>query len=727
MIEFLLRVVAETWSILTEASVFLLFGLALAGVLGVLIPTRTLMRFFGTGRVKSVLWGATLGAPLPLCSCGVLPTALALRKRGATKGATVSFLVATPETGVDSISLSYALLDPIMTVFRPVSAWMTAVSAGLATNFFGESRRSRDAAAGAAPSDHGEAGCTDCAHDHGHDHGHDLIGAAEEAGQGPRPRLASRETVRGVYRFAFRGLLDETSYWLTLGFILSGVLAASLPDAFFEDHLGTGLLSMLVMLLVAVPVYTCAAAATPVAAAFVLKGLNPGAALVYLLAGPATYIGSLMVLTKFLGPRVVAIYLATIVVMALAAGLAVNWVYYAWALDPQSTFGAATAIVPEPLKIAGAVILIGLLLTSMRRTHLPREWIWLGERLAGLSGIALTGARLKGAAIAALLALYLGSGLFVVRPGEVGVVQRFGAITAGPLEPGLHYRLPWPMEGHRIIEQDLVRRAELGFRSGTSGSLSERARARDQLTVAGPGNPVPQRIRADGLLFQRQAVGEEALLLTGDVNLVDLRFTVQYRVEAPLDFAYNVAEPDELVRSLTLAAVRGAVGTSGVDEVYTSARREIELEVAAAVQRLLDRYRAGIEVVSVRLLHVHAPDEVHDAFRDVASAREDKLRTINRAHMFAVEKINLAEGEAAAMIEAAEAFREEKILRAQGDAAAFTLKVEAYRDAPELTRFRLQLETVEEVLPGISKLVRPGADEVGEFDLWLMNPFAERR
>jgi HflK protein len=725
MIEFLLRVVAETWSILTEASVFLLFGLALAGVLGVLIPTRTLMRFFGTGRVKSVLWGATLGAPLPLCSCGVLPTALALRKRGATKGATVSFLVATPETGVDSISLSYALLDPIMTVFRPVSAMATAVTAGLATNFFGESRRSREAGASAAPSDPVEAGCSDCAHDHGHEHGHDLIGAAEEAA--PRPRLASRDTVRGVYRFAFRGLLDETSYWLTLGFILSGVLAASLPDAFFEDHLGTGLLSMLVMLLVAVPVYTCASAATPVAAAFVLKGLNPGAALVYLLAGPATYIGSLMVLTKFLGPRVVAIYLGTIVVMALAAGLAVNWVYYAWALDPQSTFGAATAIIPEPIKIAGAVVLIGLLLTSMRRTHLPREWVWLGDRLADRSGVLITGPRLKGAAAAAALALYLGSGLFVVRPGEIGVVQRFGAILAGPLEPGLHYRLPWPIERHRIIEQDLVRRAELGFRSGTGGSLSERARARDRLTVAGPGNPVPQRIRAEGVLFQRQAVGEEGLLLTGDVNLVDLRFTVQYRVKVPLDYAYNVAEPDELVRNLTLAAVRSAVGTSGVDEVYTTARREIEIRVADAVQRLLDGYRAGIEVVSVRLLHVHAPDEVHDAFRDVASAREDKLRTINRAHMFAVEKINLAEGEAAAMIEAAEAFREEKILRAQGDAAAFTLKVEAYRRAPDLTRFRLQLETIEEVLPGVSKLVRPGADEVGDFDLWLMNPFGDRR
>src|SRR5689334_10085584 len=132
---FLVHVAWETWGILKEASVFLLFGFVLAGVLAVLVPPRLLSKLFGTGRIKSVLWGSAIGAPLPLCSCGVLPTALALRRQGATPGATVSFLVATPETGVDSISLSYALMDPIMTVSRPVAAVATAVTAGIATNF----------------------------------------------------------------------------------------------------------------------------------------------------------------------------------------------------------------------------------------------------------------------------------------------------------------------------------------------------------------------------------------------------------------------------------------------------------------------------------------------------------------------------------------------------------------------------------------------------------------
>src|SRR5918996_5687403 len=130
MVDFLVLVLQEIWYILKEASIFLLFGFALAGVLAVIVPARTLMRFFGTGKVRSVLWASAIGIPLPLCSCGVLPTALGLRREGATKGATVSFLISTPETGVDSISLTYALMDPIITIFRPVAAVATAITAG---------------------------------------------------------------------------------------------------------------------------------------------------------------------------------------------------------------------------------------------------------------------------------------------------------------------------------------------------------------------------------------------------------------------------------------------------------------------------------------------------------------------------------------------------------------------------------------------------------------------
>src|ERR1700716_526886 len=136
MISFLFGVLRQTWEILEEASVFLLFGFLLAGMLGILVPGRLLTRLVGTGKIKSVLWGSVVGAPIPLCSCRVLPTFLRLRKAGATR----AFLVATPETGVDSISLTYALTDPVMTVFRPIAGVATAIAAGLATNLFGAPR-----------------------------------------------------------------------------------------------------------------------------------------------------------------------------------------------------------------------------------------------------------------------------------------------------------------------------------------------------------------------------------------------------------------------------------------------------------------------------------------------------------------------------------------------------------------------------------------------------------
>src|SRR4051794_10847769 len=140
MIDVLLQVLLEIWEILEEASVFLLFGFLLAGTLAVLVPKGLFTRLLGTGKAKSVLWASVIGIPLPLCSCGVLPTALGLRRQGATSGATVAFLIATPETGIDSISLTYALTDPILTVARPLAGVLTALAAGFATNFLGAAR-----------------------------------------------------------------------------------------------------------------------------------------------------------------------------------------------------------------------------------------------------------------------------------------------------------------------------------------------------------------------------------------------------------------------------------------------------------------------------------------------------------------------------------------------------------------------------------------------------------
>src|SRR6476659_10471530 len=296
MIDFLLAVLQALWAILQEASVYLLVGFLLAGVLAVLVPRQLLTRLVGTGKLKSVLWGSVLGAPLPLCSCGVLPTAVGLRREGATPGATVAFLVATPETGADSISLTYALTDPLMTVFRPIAGVVTAIVAGILTNLFGVTERPAGSDAGSAHAGDGDQGHGHAhAHDHGHRLGHDHDHHHAEFPQAPRgPRQAVVGTASRIVRYGFRDLLDDVAWWLVLGLVLSAIVEVALPTNLFEGIWGGGVTSMLLMLVLSIPLYTCAASSTPMAAALALKGLSPGAALVFLPAGPATNIGSVV-------------------------------------------------------------------------------------------------------------------------------------------------------------------------------------------------------------------------------------------------------------------------------------------------------------------------------------------------------------------------------------------------------------------------------------------------
>ena len=719
MIDFLLAVLQALWAILQEASVYLLVGFLLAGVLAVLVPRQLLTRLVGTGKLRSVLWGSVLGAPLPLCSCGVLPTAVGLRREGATPGATVAFLVATPETGADSISLTYALTDPLMTVFRPIAGVFTAIVAGILTNLFGVTERPAGLDVGnthPGDGDHGHA------HGHPHDHGHDHDHRHAEVPPAPAargPRHAILGTASRIVRYGFRDLLDDVAWWLVLGLVLSAIVEVALPANVFEGIWGGGVASMLLMLVLSIPLYTCAASSTPMAAALALKGLSPGAALVFLLAGPATNIGSVVVLLKVLGMRAVGVYLAAVAIMTLAAGFALNALYQAWGIDPRLTFGTAADFVPDSVKTAGAVLLSALLIVSMWRTRVPEEWLWLRDRVAGTAGLRVTPRGLAwGTAFVALL-LWLGSGIFTVGPSEVGMKLRFGRVVASDLQPGLHFRLAWPFESHRVIAQTLVKRFEVGAPQAPSRAEATRAQLRGRPAFG--SNAAPEGA-AGKVWFAKETTPEDQSLLTGDSNLIDLRYAVPYRIKSGLDYAYNLAEPDALVRSTILAALRGVVAAHPIDAVYTTARDEIEHATRDAAQAMLDRYRAGIEILAFRLLYVHPPEAVHEAFRDVASAQEDKLRTINLANVFAVEKINQAKGEAAAMTEAAAAFKEQRIAAAAADAEAFSLRLDAYRRAPELTKFRLQIEALEDVLPGVRKFVRPGAGDVKDIDMWLLRP-----
>ncbi len=340
-LEFAARVLGESWHLLADSAPYLLFGFLAAGLLHGFVSTEAVGRHLGRGKLGSVVKAALFGIPLPLCSCGVLPAALGLRKKGASKGATVSFLVSTPETGVDSIALTYALMDPVMTIARPVAAFASAVAAGAAENLLG-----RDD----APPEPPRLAC----------------GCREEALPDGTP-LAQR--LREGLRYAFTDLLADLALWLGVGFLLAGLIGVLVPADFVQNHLGSGVLPLFVMLAVGIPLYMCATASTPIAAALVLKGLSPGAALVFLLAGPATNVASLTALAATLGVRSTIRYLVAISVGALAAGLALDWVYGALGLSARALVGASAEVFPPALGAVCAVLLIGLAL----RPYLPRR------------------------------------------------------------------------------------------------------------------------------------------------------------------------------------------------------------------------------------------------------------------------------------------------------------------------------------------------------------------
>ena len=289
--EFLVQVMVESWHLLMESSVYVLFGIVAAGLLRVFLSPDSVARHLGRGRFTSVFKAAFLGIPVPLCSCGVLPAAVSLKKQGANSGATTAFLIATPESGVDSIAITYALLGPIMAVFRPVAAFLTATAAGIAENLFG--RKSQEVIPVvdlSCPVD----GCCDgkdCSPDEHMRH----HGFLEKIGFG--------------LRYAFSEVWGDMAGWFLVGMLLAGVITALIPARFLSAYLGGGIYSMLIMLLISTPLYICATASTPIAAAMILKGVSPGAALVFLLAGPATNITSLTVLLGVLGKRATVIYL----------------------------------------------------------------------------------------------------------------------------------------------------------------------------------------------------------------------------------------------------------------------------------------------------------------------------------------------------------------------------------------------------------------------------------
>jgi uncharacterized membrane protein YraQ (UPF0718 family)/copper chaperone CopZ len=298
--------IAETFM---DMAPYLLLGLTFAGILHVLFKKEFIIRHLGQNSISASIKAAVLGVPLPLCSCGVIPTALSLRKSSASEGATVSFLISTPQTGVDSIIATYGMLGPVFAIFRPFAALIMGIVGGIATSLGAPKTPLQ------AENAEVELDCKVCPENG--THGHTI-----------------RDKIMAMIKYAYGEFLDDISVQLIVGIVIAGIISYFVPPEFFTKYVNNDFVGMLLMIVAGIPLYVCATASIPIAASLMMKGLSPGAAFVFLAVGPATNAAAITLIANVMGKRIVVLFLSVISLGAIASGFALNFVYQYLDIDP---------------------------------------------------------------------------------------------------------------------------------------------------------------------------------------------------------------------------------------------------------------------------------------------------------------------------------------------------------------------------------------------------------
>ena len=337
MIEILLEVALEFWLVFLEMAPYLLFGFLIAGLLSVFVSADTIKKHLGSKGFLSVLKASLLGIPLPLCSCGVIPVGASLRHNGASKGAATSFLISTPQTGVDSIFVTYSLLGFVFAVFRPIAALATGLLGGGLVDSLDKSASESS----------------------------DVVPKCEQEcckGEDNESKL------KRVFRYGFVTLPMDIAKPIIFGLIIAAVLSVFIPDDFFTGVLGGGIIAMIIMVFFGIPVYVCATASVPIAAALIVKGVSPGAALVFLMTGPATNAATISTINKVLGKKTTFIYLFVVAGGAVISGMILDLFFKHESVEfVHSTH----EVLPEWFILTCGLILMVVLINSIYRIYKP--------------------------------------------------------------------------------------------------------------------------------------------------------------------------------------------------------------------------------------------------------------------------------------------------------------------------------------------------------------------
>ena len=344
----------EFYYLFSEMAPYLLLGFLFAGLLKAYFPQKGITRYLGKPGFKSTANASMLGVPMPLCSCGVIPTGISFYRNGATKGSTTSFLISTPQTGVDSIMATYELLGLPFAVIRPIVALVTGLLGGTLSHSLEKKQFSESES---------------------------VEGLVNKENNG-NSRI---NKFKMVLQYGFGELLEDIVKWLLIGLIAAALLSVIIPDSFFSEYIGNPYLEMLIVLAASIPMYICATGSIPMAAVLLLKGLSPGAALVLLMAGPATNVATMTVIGKVMGRKSLLIYLFSIIGGALAFGLIVNtflppeWFLFTGSADHVHSF------LPEWITISSTGILGAIILLSIYKRYFRKKKMTATIRVEGMT------------------------------------------------------------------------------------------------------------------------------------------------------------------------------------------------------------------------------------------------------------------------------------------------------------------------------------------------------